>query len=71
MFKRKNSNYSEKYKPDIFKYIVMIVIFVFIRFVPISSGSAMMDDALNDLAIGATASIRVLVLFLNPIAIAE
>lgn len=37
----------------------MIVIFVFIRFVPISSGSTMMDDAINDLAVGATASVLV------------
>lgn len=57
--KRKKSKYPEKYKPDAFKYIVMIVIFAFIRFVPISSGSATMDDALNDLAVGATASVLV------------
>ena len=60
MFKRnKKSNYPEKYKPDAFKYIVMIIIFAFIRFVPISSGSAVMDDAFNDLAVGATASVLV------------
>lgn len=60
IFKRnKKSKYPEKYKPDAFKYIVMMVIFAFIRFVPISSGNAMMDDALNDLAVGATASVLV------------
>ncbi len=60
MFRRnKKSNYPEKYKPDAFKYIVMIVVFAVVRFVPISSGSSMMDDALNDLAVGATASVLV------------
>ena len=60
MFKRNNkSKYPQKYKPDAIRYIVMMAIFVFIRFVPISSGKATVDDALNDLAVGATASVMV------------
>ena len=56
MFKRKKENYREKYKPDNWIYIVITIISATIRCVPISCGSANLDDAFNDLAVGAMAS---------------
>ena len=54
--KRKNASFYEKYKPDEWLYISIIVIFSIIRFIPVSSGSANFDDAVNDLAVGCVAS---------------
>ena len=54
--KNNNITYREKYKPYNISYILIIVIFAIIRFVPFTSGSADFDDAVNDLAVGATAS---------------
>ena len=56
MFMRKNKNYRVKYKPDNWIYIVITIICAIIRCVPISCGSASLDDAFNDLAVGAIAS---------------
>ena len=54
--KRKNANFYEKYKPDEWLYIFIIVIFSAIRFIPVSSVSASFDDAVNDLSVGCVAS---------------
>lgn len=56
MKKKDKTTYIEKYKPEYFTYIVIIAIFAIVRFVPFSLGSADLNDALNDLAVGATAS---------------
>lgn len=50
------SKFYEKYKPCDWFYVLIIVVCAAIRFVPLSSGSADLDDALNDFAIGAGAS---------------
>lgn len=54
--KRKNASFYEKYKPDEWLYISIIVLFSIIRFIPVSSGNANFDDAVNDLAVGCVAS---------------
>ena len=56
MEKKDKTTYIEKYKPEYFTYIVIIAIFAIVRFVPFSTGYANVDEALNDLAVGATAS---------------
>ena len=56
MKKDKKITYIEKYKPDYFTYILIIAVFAIVRFVPFSLGSADLNDAINDLAVGATAS---------------
>lgn len=56
MFKRGIKNYRVKYKPDNWIYLVITIICAIIRCVPISCGSASLDDAFNDLAVGAIAS---------------
>ncbi len=56
MIKPKNTSYRKKYKPDNWMYIVIIVLFTVIRCIPISCGSPNLDDAFNDLAVGAIAS---------------
>lgn len=53
---KKEINFYEKYKPNAWLYISIIFIFVFIRFIPLSSGSVNFDDAVNDLAVGCVAS---------------
>ena len=56
MKKKEKQTYIEKYNPDYFTYIVIIAVFAFVRFLPFSTGHANVDEALNDLAVGATAS---------------
>lgn len=56
MAKKPKTKYTEKYKPDNFVYIVIIVILALVRFIPISLGSVDLDDAINDLAVGGSAS---------------
>lgn len=56
MEKKDKTTYIEKYKPEYFTYIVIIAIFAIVRFVPFSTGYLNVDEALNDLAVGATAS---------------
>ena len=52
---RKNK-YREKYRSQDWLYIVIMVVFALIRFAPISLGSLELNDAINDLAIGGSAS---------------
>lgn len=60
MWKNKEkTNFYEKYKPESWVYIAIMVIFAVIRFVPFSSGSLNFDEALNDLAVGCVASAEV------------
>lgn len=54
--KEKDDTFYEKYKPASWFYILIITVCAIIRFVPISTGSADLDDAINDFAIGAAAS---------------
>lgn len=57
MFKFRNIFwYRKKYKPNDGLYMIIILVFAIIRCVPISCGSASLDDAFNDLAVGAIAS---------------
>lgn len=46
----------EKYKPINKIYISVMVICAVVRFIPVSSGSVMLDDVFNDFAVGACAS---------------
>lgn len=62
MAKKKKIKYPEKYKPDYFMYMLILVIFALVRFIPFSLGSADLDDAVNDLAIGGSASALVALL---------
>ena len=56
MGKEQKSKYREKYKPDNFVYVLIIIILAIVRFVPLSLGSSEFDDAINDLAVGGCAS---------------
>lgn len=56
MAKLKKANYIEKYKSDDFMYILILVVLALVRFIPFSLGSADLDDAINDLAVGGSAS---------------
>ena len=56
MANKKKSKYRQKYKTDNWIYIVIIIFFAIVRFVPISFGSSDLDDAINDLAVGGSAS---------------
>lgn len=54
--KEKHDPFYEKYKPTSWFYILIIAVCAIIRFVPISTGSADLDDVFNDFAVGAAAS---------------
>ena len=56
MANKKKSKHRQKYKTDNWIYIVIIIFFAIVRFVPISFGSSDLDDAINDLAVGGSAS---------------
>lgn len=56
MDRNQNSKFFEKYKPDDWLYVVIMLVFAVIRFVSISCGYSDVDEALNDLAVGAIAS---------------
>lgn len=53
---KKKTKYREKYRPDDWVYILIIIILAIVRFVPISLGSSELNDAMNDLAVGGCAS---------------
>lgn len=54
--RKENATFYEKYRPASWFYILIIVVCAIIRFVPISTGSADLDDVFNDFAVGAAAS---------------
>ena len=53
---KKKVKYREKYKPTVWLYLIIIICFAIVRFLPFSMGTSNLDDAINDLAIGGSAS---------------